>query len=153
MGMFFLWWAKTGHQSQPISPFQSLDLNSFNPRVVVAYAIGPKCEHILLFFTFSELKKLQIQQYETNPLRNQLIFFTFFQTQFFAIFFFFFFCNFQQQNPLKNQYLPHLSSENCEIKTLLLNLTHSFIQPQATGVCVEWVINNPSPLDRLELTT
>jgi hypothetical protein len=38
-----------------------------------------------------------------------------FQTQFF--------CNFHQQNPLKNQCLPHLSSENCEIK-ILLNLIH-----------------------------
>jgi hypothetical protein len=33
----------------------------------------------------------------------------------------------QQQNPLKNQYLPHLSSENCEINSIL-NLTRSFIQ-------------------------
>jgi hypothetical protein len=26
--------------------------------------------------------------------------------------------NFQQQNPLRKQYLPHLSSENCEIKLI-----------------------------------
>jgi hypothetical protein len=26
--------------------------------------------------------------------------------------------NFQQQNSLKNQYLPHLSSENCEINSI-----------------------------------
>jgi hypothetical protein len=31
--------------------------------------------------------------------------------------------NFQQQNSLKNQYLPHISFENCEIKTPL-NPTH-----------------------------
>jgi hypothetical protein len=30
--------------------------------------------------------------------------------------------NFQQQNPLRKQYLPHLSSENCEIKFIKSDL-------------------------------
>jgi hypothetical protein len=34
--------------------------------------------------------------------------------------------NFQQQNPLKPQYLPHLSSENCEINSIKLDSPESF---------------------------
>jgi hypothetical protein len=36
-----------------------------------------------------------------------------FQTQFLQ-----FFLNFQEQNPLKNQYLAHLRSKNCEIDSI-----------------------------------
>jgi hypothetical protein len=36
------------------------------------------------------------------------------------------FLNFQQQNPLKNQYLPHNSSENCEIKFIKSDLPRAF---------------------------
>ncbi len=45
-----------------------------------------------------------------------------FQTQFFIIR-----LNFQQQNPLKNQYFPHLSSENCEINSIKSKLSESFL--------------------------
>ncbi len=48
-----------------------------------------------------------------NTLRAQQIFP--FQTQFFSIG-----LNFQQQNPLQNQCLPHRSSENCEIEFYFL---------------------------------
>jgi len=48
-----------------------------------------------------------------------------FQTQFFAI------ClNFQQQNPLKCQYLRHLSSENCEINFIKSGSMRAFQQHQ-----------------------
>ncbi len=48
------------------------------------------------------------------------------------------FLNFQQQNPLNNQHLPHLSSENYEIKFIksdwglkdLVTLLRSFQQHQ-----------------------
>ncbi len=38
--------------------------------------------------------------------------------------------NFQLQNPLKNQCLPHLSSENCEINSIKSNLPRAFQQHQ-----------------------
>jgi len=38
--------------------------------------------------------------------------------------------NFQQQNPRKNQYLPHLSSENCEINSIKFDLPRAFQQHQ-----------------------
>jgi hypothetical protein len=34
--------------------------------------------------------------------------------------------NFQQQNPLKNQYLSHLSFENCEINTIKSESSKAF---------------------------
>ncbi len=34
--------------------------------------------------------------------------------------------NFQQQNPLKNQYVPHLNSKNCEIKFIKFDLPKAF---------------------------
>jgi hypothetical protein len=40
------------------------------------------------------------------------------------------FLNFQKQNPLKNQYLPHLSSENCEISSIKSDLLRAFQQHQ-----------------------
>jgi hypothetical protein len=36
--------------------------------------------------------------------------------------------NFQQQNPLKNQYLSHLSSENCEINSIKSDWLRAFHQ-------------------------
>jgi hypothetical protein len=63
-------------------------------------------------FTFSELKICKSST--VNTLKAQLIF------PFKPIF-----CNlfeFSEQNPLKNQYLPHLTSENYEIN--VLNLIH-----------------------------
>ncbi len=36
--------------------------------------------------------------------------------------------NFQQQNPLQNQYLPHLSSENCEINSINSDSLRDFQQ-------------------------
>jgi hypothetical protein len=38
--------------------------------------------------------------------------------------------NFQQQNSLKNQYLPQLSSENCEINSIKSDLPKAFQQHQ-----------------------
>jgi len=61
------------------------------------------------FFIFQILKieNFQILQYEHIANSTD---FSNLQTQFLAI------ClNFEQQNPLKNEYLPHLSSKNCEI--------------------------------------
>jgi hypothetical protein len=43
------------------------------------------------------------------------------------------FCNsfkFQQQNPLKNQYFSHLSSENCEINSIKSDWLRAFQQHQ-----------------------
>jgi hypothetical protein len=43
------------------------------------------------------------------------------------------FCNFVkfwQQNPLKNQYLPHLRSNNCEINSIKSELSKAFPQHQ-----------------------
>jgi hypothetical protein len=34
--------------------------------------------------------------------------------------------SFNKQNPLKNQYLPHISSENCEIKSIRFYLSKVF---------------------------
>ncbi len=59
-----------------------------------------------------------------NKLRTQLIFS--FQTQFLQ----FFFLNFQQQNSLKNEYLSHLSSENCEINSIKSDSPRAFQQHQ-----------------------
>jgi hypothetical protein len=36
--------------------------------------------------------------------------------------------NFQQQNPLTNQYLPHLSSENCEMNSIKSDSLRAFQQ-------------------------
>jgi hypothetical protein len=75
MGMSFLWWAKTGHKSQPISPFQSsIPIHS---TLVVACAVGPSVNTFFYFFTFSKFNNVK-----QTHLRNQLIFT--FQTQFFA---------------------------------------------------------------------
>jgi len=38
--------------------------------------------------------------------------------------------NFQQQNYLKNQYLPHLNSENCGINFIKSDLLRAFQQGQ-----------------------
>jgi hypothetical protein len=38
--------------------------------------------------------------------------------------------NFQQQNPLKNQYLPYLSFENCEINSIKSDSPRAFQQHQ-----------------------
>jgi hypothetical protein len=58
-----------------------------------------------------------------NTLRAQLIFPS--KHSFFAI------ClNFQQQNSLKNQCLPQLSSENCEINSIKSDLPKAFQQHQ-----------------------
>jgi hypothetical protein len=38
--------------------------------------------------------------------------------------------NFQQQNPLTNQYLSHLSSENCEIKSIKSDFPRTFREHQ-----------------------
>jgi hypothetical protein len=38
--------------------------------------------------------------------------------------------NFQQQNPLKNQYLPHLGSETREINSVKSDLPRAFLEHQ-----------------------
>jgi hypothetical protein len=38
--------------------------------------------------------------------------------------------NFQQQNPLKNQYLPQLNSEDCEINSIKSNSPRALQQHQ-----------------------
>ncbi len=38
--------------------------------------------------------------------------------------------NFQQKNPLRKQYLPHLSSENCEIKSIEFDSPRAFQKHQ-----------------------
>jgi hypothetical protein len=38
--------------------------------------------------------------------------------------------NFQQQNLLENQYLPHLSSENCEVNSIESDSLRAFQQHQ-----------------------
>jgi hypothetical protein len=43
--------------------------------------------------------------------------------------------NFQQQNPLKNQYLPHLSSENCKINSIFKS--DSFIHSTQVLECAQ----------------
>jgi len=47
------------------------------------------------------------------------------QTQFLQ-----FFWNFQKQNPLKNQYLPHLGSETCEINSVKSDSPRAFLEHQ-----------------------
>jgi len=76
---------------------------------VVARAISPSVNRIFFFFTFSELKISKFSNVDT--LKAQLLFPS--KPIFFAIF-----LNFQQYNSLKNQYLSHLSSENCEINSI-----------------------------------
>jgi hypothetical protein len=87
----------------------------------VTCAVHPSVNTFFNFiFTFSELKISKFGNVNTTTLRAQLIF-IFFQTQFLAI------ClNFQQQNPLKNQYLPHFSSENYEINSIKSDLLKAF---------------------------
>jgi len=58
-----------------------------------------------------------------NTLRAQLIFPS--KPSFFAIY-----LNFQQQNSLKNQYLPQLSSENCEINSIKSDSPKAFQKHQ-----------------------
>jgi len=58
-----------------------------------------------------------------NTLRAQLSFP--FQTQFLQIH-----LNFQQQNPLKNQYFSHLSSEKYEINSIKSDSQRTFQQHQ-----------------------
>jgi hypothetical protein len=72
--------------------------------------------HSFNFLKFSKCER-------TNTLRAQLIFPS--KPNFFAI------ClNFQQQNSLKNQSLPHLSSENCEINSIKSDSPRAFQQHQ-----------------------
>jgi hypothetical protein len=40
------------------------------------------------------------------------------------------FCEFWQQNPLKNQCLPHVRSKNCEINSMKSELSKAFPQHQ-----------------------
>ncbi len=72
----------------------------------------PKCEHIILFFTFSELKISKFSN--VNTLRAHQI--VPFQTQMFSNG-----LNFQQQNPLQNQCL---ALKIVKLNSILLNLTH-----------------------------
>jgi hypothetical protein len=72
-----------------------------------------------LFFTFSELKFSKFGN--VNTFRAQLIV----PNPTFAI------ClNFQQQNSLKNEYLQHLSSKNCEINSIKSDSPRAFQQHQ-----------------------
>jgi hypothetical protein len=77
----------------------------------VACAIGPS------------VNTFRIKKTYVNTLRAQLIFPS--KPSFFAI------ClNFQQQNSLKNQYLPQLSSENCEINSIKFDSPKAFQKHQ-----------------------
>ncbi len=84
---------------------------------------------LFLFFTFSELKIYEFGN--VNTLRDQLIFLP---NPFFEL------ClNFQQQNPLKIQYLPHLRSEYYEIKSIKSDLSRAFQQhPQFQHIFQFW---------------
>jgi hypothetical protein len=55
-----------------------------------------------------------------NTLKTQLIFLS--KHKFFNLF------EFLLKNPLKNQYLPHLSSENCEVKLIKSDSSRAFPQ-------------------------
>jgi len=76
--------------------------------------------NIFFSFTFSELKTSKSSN--VNTLKAQLIF------PFKPIF-----CNlfeFPEQNSLKNQYLPHITSENYEIKYIKSDSPRAFQQQQ-----------------------
>ncbi len=77
-------------------------------------------------FTFSELINLLIQQCEHIESSTDFSF----QTQFFAIY-----LNFQQQKSLKNQYLLHLSSQDCEINSIKFNSSRAFLNPFRDQEC------------------
>jgi hypothetical protein len=74
-----------------------------------------KCERSL-FFPFSELiffsKFINANKLRTRLIPNPT------------------FSNFQKQNPLKNQYLPDLGSENCEISSIKSDSLRAFQQHQ-----------------------
>ncbi len=73
------------------------------------------------FFTFSELKISKVGN--VNTFEGISNWFSLPKPNFFAI------ClNFQQQNPLTNQYLPHLSSENCEMNSIKSDSLRAFQQ-------------------------
>jgi hypothetical protein len=75
-----------------------------------------KCEHVLYFSHFQNWKFLNSAMWTHWGLN-----WFFLPNPIFAI------ClNFQQQNPSKNQYLPHLSSENCEIDSIKSDLPMVF---------------------------
>jgi len=87
----------------------------------VACAIGPSVNTFFYFSHFQNWKFL-ISMMWTHTFGAQLIFLP---NPNFAI------ClNFQQQNPLKNQYLPYISSDNCGINSIESDLPRAFQQHQ-----------------------
>jgi hypothetical protein len=83
----------------------------------------PNCKHVLLFFTFLELKLSNFGNVNTLsdfPFQGLI---------------FIFFLNFQQQSPFKNQHLPHLSSENLRIKLNKYDLLRAFQEHQEHPKC------------------
>jgi hypothetical protein len=93
---------------------------SYNVLFRPSSAVGPSANTFLYFSHFQNLKLIFFGN--VNTLKAQLLFP--FKPIFLQIF-----LNFQQQNPLKNQYLPHLNSENCEINSAKSDLPRAFQQP------------------------
>jgi len=82
----------------------------------VALYPWPMCEHILYFSHFQNWEFVNLAMWTHWGLNC-----FFLPNPIFAIW-----LNFQQQNPLKPQYLPHLSSENCEINSSKFDSPESF---------------------------
>ncbi len=86
----------------------------------VACAIAPSLNTFSIFHIFRIFKKTFNN---VNTLRAQLIFPS--KPNFFTIY-----LNFQQQKSLQNQYLLHLSSQDCEINSIKSDPSRAFQQDQ-----------------------
>jgi len=82
----------------------------------VACAIGPSVNTFFIFHIF-RIKNLKLWQCEHIESSTEFSF----QTQFFAIY-----LSFQRQSSLKNQYLLHLSSQDCEINSIKSDASKAF---------------------------
>jgi hypothetical protein len=102
--------------------FCTLRLNT--TKLVPQHTLGhwPKCGTHSLFFTFSELKFFKFDN--VNALRAQLIIPS--KPNIYNLF------EFPEKNPLKNQYLSHLSSENCEINSIKSDSPEGFLTTPRT---------------------
>ncbi len=87
----------------------------------VAYVVGPSVNTFSVKKHMCTILELKISKFSNV---NELNWF-FLPNPIFAI------ClNFLQHNPLKNQYLPHLSSENCEINSIKSDSSKAFQEHQ-----------------------